>query len=89
MDKDAAATQPKGWTLGAIRNRNLRLEVYCQSEGCGWFGSFDLDQLIESVGPQYELADDGPGFPCEKCGGPDLKFMLALAHSGAGQEGED
>ena len=89
MDKDTTAREPGRWTLGAIRERNMQLEVYCQSEGCGWFSSFNLDQLIEGAGPDYELPDYGPGFPCEKCGGADLKFMLAFPHTGDGADRED
>ena len=88
MDKDPAARR-ENWTLGAIRDGNLQLEVYCQSEGCGWFGILDLDQLIEGAGSDHELPEDGPGFPCEKCGGTDLKFMLAFPHTGDGKEGEN
>lgn len=68
------------WTLGQIRAHNLQVEAYCQTPGCNWFCSFDLDRLIEQAGPDYELPDEGPGIACETCGGTGLKFMLAYPH---------
>jgi hypothetical protein len=41
------------WTLGAIKERNLALEGYCQTEGCGRFYVFDVDALISGMGLSY------------------------------------
>ena len=46
----------------------------------GWFGRFNLDGLIAPVGADYWLPEYGPGFPCEKCGGRDVKFQVAYLH---------
>jgi hypothetical protein len=78
-----AADPPEGapgWTLGAIRNRGMRLEAACKTPGCGHFVVFDLDALIARAGADYPLPDGGPGMPCEQCGG-ELKFQLAVWHS--------
>ena len=72
--------EPPGWTLGAIRQRGMRLEAACKTAGCGSFPVFDLDQLIASVGVDYPLPDSGPGMTCEHCGG-EMKFQLAVWHS--------
>ena len=67
------------WTLGAIRERGLRLEAVCRSPGCGWFATFDVDQLIARLGADYRLPDGGPGIACQKCGGNEVGFQLAMA----------
>ena len=82
------ADQPAGyhnadrWTLGAIRERGLRLEAVCRTPGCGWFGTFDVDQLIAGLGPDYELPEHGPGLTCQKCGGDEVRFQLAMVPPG-------
>jgi hypothetical protein len=38
------------WSLGAIKERNLALEGYCQTEGCGHFYVFNVDNLILGLG---------------------------------------
>jgi hypothetical protein len=68
-------TAAPGWTLGAIRGRNLELETHCLTPDCGTFLTFDLDALIARVGPDYRLPE-GPGFPCPACDG-ELVFKLA------------
>ena len=65
------------WTLGAIRDRNLALEGYCQTEGCGHFYVFNVDNLIASAGPDYVVPEILPGIDCKECGGA-LKFKLAM-----------
>jgi hypothetical protein len=77
---NSSSESGKPWTLGDIRQMNLQLEAYCQTPGCGWFATFDLDKLIDECGPDYVLPDDGPGMPCQKCGGEHLKFKLAYPH---------
>jgi hypothetical protein len=65
------------WTLGDIKQRNLDLEGYCQSDGCGHFYVFKLDDLIASAGLDYIVPEILPGVTCTACGGP-LKFKLAM-----------
>ena len=65
------------WTLAAIKQRNLALEGYCQTEGCGHFYAFNVDDLIASAGPDYVVPEILPGIVCTACGG-DLKFKLAM-----------
>ena len=70
---------PFQWTLGGIRKMNLELEAACRTPGCGWFCSFNVEELIEQVGPDYWLPQAGPGIPCKQCGGT-LKFQVAYLH---------
>jgi hypothetical protein len=65
------------WTLGAIKQRNLALEGYCQTGGCGHFYAFNVDDLIASAGPDYVVPEILPSIVCRECGG-DLKFKLAM-----------
>jgi hypothetical protein len=71
------ADRQTSWTLGAIKARNLALEGYCQTEGCGHFYTFSVDDLIASAGPNYLVPKILPGVECSACGG-ELKFMLAM-----------
>ena len=65
------------WTLGAIKKRNLVLEGYCQSDGCGNFFVFNVDRLIASAGADYLVPEILPGITCSVCGGV-LKAKLAM-----------
>jgi len=65
------------WTLGAIKERNLALEGYCQTQGCGHFYVFNVDNLIAGMGADYVVPEILPGIVCKECGG-DLKFKLAM-----------
>jgi hypothetical protein len=65
------------WTLGAIKQRNLALEGYCVTEGCGHFYAFNVDELIASAGPDYVVPEIIPGMVCTACGGA-LEFKLAM-----------
>ena len=65
------------WTLGAIKERNLALEGYCVTKGCGHFYGFSVDQLIASAGTDYVVPEFAPGIMCTKCGGA-LEFKLAM-----------
>ena len=47
-----------------IRAMKLELEAACETPGCGYFVSFNVEQLIEQVGPDYWLPENGPGMPC-------------------------
>jgi hypothetical protein len=73
-----------GWTLAAVKARNLSLEAYCQNDGCKRFYAFDLDQLIAGVGADYAVSDIPP-MTCEACGGA-LKIMLAAVPPGQDDE---
>ena len=66
------------WTLGAIKERNLALEGYCQTEGCGHFYVFKVDNLISGMGADYVVPEILPGAVCKECGGA-LKFKLAMS----------
>lgn len=77
---------PFKWTLGQVRDMNLELECACETPGCGWVGRFNVAALIEELGADYRLPDDGPGFPCEKCGGKDVKFQVAYLHPDPDEE---
>lgn len=74
------------WTLSAIKQRNLALEGYCQTEGCNNFYVFDLDGLICSAGPDYVLPEILPGITCLACGGV-LKAKLAMMPPGDDEGG--
>lgn len=65
------------WTLGAVVDRGMALEAYCQTESCRKFFAFNLPTLIESVGAGFLVADI-PEMDCEACGGR-LDYRLALA----------
>jgi hypothetical protein len=66
-----------GWTLAAIKERGLALEGYCQTDRCGRFYMFDVDDLIASAGADYVVPEILPGIECAECGGA-LKFKLAM-----------
>ncbi len=68
------------WTLARVREMNLQLEGRCQAQGCAWFGVFDIDKLIEQLGPDYELPENAPGTSCGLCGSGPIKFQLASLH---------
>jgi len=51
------------WTLGAIKARNMEINALCAQEACRHLFVFNLDALIEGVGPDYPLAD----FPPMEC----------------------
>lgn len=76
-DEPDDADRLTSWTLGAIKARNLALEGYCQTGGCGRFYAFDVDDLIASAGPDYVVPEILPGVDCAACGG-ELKFKLAM-----------
>jgi hypothetical protein len=77
---DSGADHGGSWTLGAIRRMNLQLEAHCQAAGCGWFATFNIEQLIANCGADYVLPEHGPGFACQSCGAENLKFRLAYPH---------
>lgn len=67
------------WTLGALRDRAMSLELHCPKDGCRRFQVFDLDRLIDEVGEDFPVAEV-PELACEACGTPMLT-RLALAHA--------
>ena len=69
------------WTLGAVKERNMEIVTLCEQEGCRHLFVFNLDQLIEGVGPDYPLADIPP-MPCRKCGVSPLAIRLSFADPG-------
>jgi hypothetical protein len=71
------ASRQTTWTLGAIKERNLALEGYCVTKGCGLFCGFNVDQLIASAGTDYVVPKCAPGIVCKKCGGA-LEFKLGM-----------
>ncbi len=76
-NKSDDASGLTSWTLGAIKDRNLVLEGYCQTAGCGHFYAFDVDGLIASAGSDYVVPEILPGIECTECGGT-LKLKLAM-----------
>jgi hypothetical protein len=48
------------WTLGAVKARNMEIVALCEQESCRHMFVFNLDQLIEGVGPDYQVADIPP-----------------------------
>jgi len=76
-DEDGQSSGRTTWTLAAIKQLNLALEGYCQTEGCGHFYMFNVDNLIASAGPDYVVPEILPGVTCRQCGGA-LKFKLAM-----------
>jgi hypothetical protein len=65
------------WTLGAVKARNMEIVALCEAEGCNHLFAFDLDALIEGVGPDYPLADIPP-MPCPRCGTAPLLIRLSF-----------
>ena len=74
---DNRARPQTSWTLGAIKQRNLALEGYCVTKGCGHFYAFNVDNLIASAGEDYVVPEIIPGMVCTACGGA-LEFKLAM-----------
>jgi hypothetical protein len=66
------------WTLGAVKARNMEINALCEQEGCRHLFVFNLDQLIEGVGPGYKL-DDIPPMACPQCGASPLVIRLSFA----------
>jgi len=65
------------WTLGAVKARNMEIVALCEAEGCGHLFSFDLDALIEGVGPDHPLAEIPP-LACPRCGVAPLLIRLSF-----------
>ena len=74
---DNRSSRQTTWTLGAIKERNLGLEGYCVTQGCGRFYVFNVDELIASAGSGYLVPEIIPGMVCTQCGGA-LEFRLAM-----------
>lgn len=76
-DSDEQDPRRTRWTLAAIKERNLALEGYCETSGCGQFYVFSVDGLIASAGSDYLVPEILPGVACQACGGA-LRFKLAM-----------
>jgi hypothetical protein len=75
------------WTLGAVKARNMEINALCENASCRHLFVFNLDALIEGVGPDYPLADIPP-MDCPACGGGLLVIRLSFADPGPQPEGE-
>jgi hypothetical protein len=75
------------WTLGAVKARNMEIVALCDQESCRHMFVFDLDALIEGVGPDYRL-DDIPPMACRHCGVSPLTIRLSFADPEAEAESE-
>ena len=65
------------WTLGAIKARNMEIVALCEQEACRHLFTFNLDPLIEGVGPDFVL-DDIPSMACPECGVGPLTIRLSF-----------
>lgn len=74
------------WTLAAIKTRNMALEGYCGTPGCGRFFVFDVDGLIDGFGDDWLVPEILP-VPCSHCGG-QLVFKLAMRSPDVGPSDE-
>ena len=70
------------WSLSAIKARNMALEGYCETLGCGRFFVFDVDGLIQGFGDDWLVPEILP-IPCSACGG-QLTFKLAMMRPESG-----
>ena len=61
---DNGSSRRTTWTLGAIKERNLALEGYCVTQGCGHFYAFNVDHLFASAGEEYLVPEIIPGMVC-------------------------
>ncbi len=64
------------WTLSAIKARNMALEGYCETDGCGRFYVFNIDGLIDGFGDDWLVPEILP-IACSECGG-QLRVKLAM-----------
>ena len=76
MPADGDGEKLTTWSLGAIKERNMALEGYCETEGCGHFYVFDVEGLIVRFGAEWLVPEYLP-VDCMECGGR-LKFKLAM-----------
>jgi hypothetical protein len=67
-----------GWTLGAVKARNMEIVALCEQEGCRHLFTFNLDALIDGVGADYKV-DDIPPMACPNCGVSPLVIRLSFA----------
>lgn len=65
-----------GWTLGALRARNMQIHALCSNERCGRIFIADTDMLITHFGPEAPLSQFD-GQTCEACNSP-LKIRLGF-----------
>jgi hypothetical protein len=62
----------------------MEVNALCETESCRHLFTFNLDQLIEGVGPDYAVADIPP-MACPACGSP---LVIRLSFAAPEQEGE-
>jgi hypothetical protein len=74
------------WTLGGVKARNMEIVALCDAESCRHMFVFDLEALIEGVGPDYKLGDIPP-LSCPKCGVSPLTIRLSFADPPPESEG--
>jgi hypothetical protein len=43
--------------VGAIKERNMALAGYCETEACGHFYVFDVEVLLDAFGPKYRVPE--------------------------------
>ena len=65
----------------------MEINALCEKEGCRHLFTFNLDALIEGVGPDYPLADIPP-MECPACGQGLLVIRLSFVDPQPEQEGE-
>ena len=56
----------------------MQVVALCEHEGCTHLFTFDLDGLIEGVGPEFPLAEIPP-MACPRCGVAPLLIRLSFA----------
>jgi hypothetical protein len=66
------------WTLGAVKARTIAIVALCEAESCRHMFAFDLDALIDGVGPDYKVGDIPPT-ACPNCGTTPLTIRLSFA----------
>jgi hypothetical protein len=73
------------WTLGLVKARNMEIVALCEQDGCRHLFIFDLDALIEGVGPDLPLADIPP-LACPRCGVRPLLIRLSFPDPPEGEK---
>jgi len=65
------------WTLGAVKDRNMDVMAFCETDGCRFMAIFGLDELIETFGRDFRIGDLPP-MSCEVCGAGPMKVSLGM-----------
>jgi hypothetical protein len=48
------------WSLGAVNARKMKIVALCEEESCRHIFAFNLDALIEGVGPRLQSRGHSP-----------------------------